>query len=98
MAGIVAYATAGRGRGGIERLFELPATIQVPGGHVEIERTARSGQYVQAAKAIGELRFASRVDQNRAALAEAICWMSAGQPERAEAVLSERLTIAHAWY
>jgi hypothetical protein len=98
ISGIDTYATDGRGRGGIERLFELPATIQVPGGHVEIEGTARSGQYVQAAKAIGELRFASRVDQNRAALAQAICWMSAGQPERAESALAGRRTMANAWY
>jgi hypothetical protein len=81
------------------RLSELFAPrVEVPGEHRDIERMAAAGQYAAAAEAIADLRIRSLLDQNRAVLAEAACWIRAGRPRTALDVLGAgRRTIATAW-
>ncbi len=96
--GADAYGADGHSALHIERLFELQAP-HVPGDHREIELLAEAGLHARAAEAIGELRFDSLIDQNRAALAQAVCWMNAGRSDLAVPVLSgARRTMAGAWY
>jgi hypothetical protein len=81
------------------RLSELFAPrLEVPGERRDVERMVEAGQYAAAAEAIADLRIRSLLDQRRAVLAEAACWIMAGRPRAAIDVLDAgRTTIATAW-
>src|SRR5689334_22063097 len=71
----------------IDRLFDLPAAIELPGYHREIEQLVTQGHHAEAATAIAGLAPRSRVDRERVSRAQAICLMRAGDPRRADLVL-----------
>jgi len=83
----------------IDRLFDLPAAIELPGYHREIEQLVTQGHHAEAATAIAGLAPRSRVDRERVSRAQAICLMRAGDPRRADLVLrSATRTAATAWF
>ncbi len=93
-----ASGSASRLRRSLERLFELPGALPLPGDHREIEQLVEAERHGEAATAIANLRFGRLAQQSRQATAQAICWMHAGRPERAVALLgAAKPTMTNAW-